>query len=424
MAARMPYVYMDTNKGRPFYLRRFPSDVTEITGEFFKHTWPTSVSRPEADRLSVEQAILFDAQVAAARDRAASPEWHIKQRLRVLVHKMLAKPEATAMVGRFGLGTEKAIRFLDRMPDEAQPVREMVDVTPRHDPISLDRALADWKKRHGPWRDADAEKKATKAKTTAAELLFASAGTSDMAEITTEMLQAWKDDLEGRQAHDLVAHIKGLYTALAANNRPTTGNPADKIETPRKPDHKPRAEFSDQRATLILTSALASDDPLIKWGPMIMAFTGTIISEFVYAPTSEFKLIDGVWVWHLGENRVLKTGNRPRVIPLHEGLIRPDFLGYVRSRGDGLLFDIDNTRASAALMAHLRGDELCIEGADQCNYSWRHRFISTLVAKRVEPSLRRYLEGHGAVGVDELHYIHHHLPEMIEAIRGLKDPTA
>jgi integrase len=174
---------------------------------------------------------------------------------------------------------------------------------------------------------------------------------------------------------------------------------------------------------LILASALASDDPLIKWGPMIMCFTGTIISEFVYARTSEIKQIDGVWVWHLGENRVLKTGNRPRVTPLHEALIRAGFLDYVRSRGNGLLFEIDNTRASAALMAHLRGDELRIEGADQCNCSWRHRFISQLVANKVDPTLRRYLDGHGAVGIDEKHYIHHHLTGMVEAIRGLTDPT-
>jgi site-specific recombinase XerC len=305
------------------------------------------------------------------------------------------------------------------MPAELQPVREMVDVTPRHDPITLKRALSDWKNRHGPWRDADAEKKATKAKTTAAELLFASAGTSDMAAITTQMIQTWKDDLEGRQAHDLVAHVKGLYTALAANNRPAAGNPADKIETPRKPEHKPRAEFSDERATLILRSALASDDPLIKWGPMVMAFTGMIVSEFVYAPTSEIKQIDGVWCWELGENRILKTGNRPRVIPLHAALLRPGFLDYVRSRGHGLLFGIDNTRASAALMDHLRS--LGIKGADQVNYSWRHRFISQLVANKVDPTLRRYLEGHGALGVDEKFYIHHHLPEMVEAISGLKD---
>ena len=72
---------------------------------------------------------------------------------------------------------------------------------------------------------------------------------------------------------------------------------------------------------LILASALASDDPLIKWGPMIMCFTGTIISEFVYARTSEIKQIDGVWVWHLGENRVLKTGNRPRVIQDFHGRV-------------------------------------------------------------------------------------------------------
>jgi hypothetical protein len=51
------------------------------------------------------------------------------------------------------------------------------------------------------------------------------------------------------------------------------------------------------------------------------------------------------------KKRKLKTGNRPRAIPLHEALIRAGFLDYVRSRGYGLLFDIDNTTASAKLMA-------------------------------------------------------------------------
>jgi hypothetical protein len=47
-----------------------------------------------------------------------------------------------------------------------------------------------------------------------------------------------------------------------------------------------------------------------------------------------------------------------------------------------------------------------------------------LVNNGTDPTLRRYLDGHGLGHIDEWHYIHHHMPKMAEAIRSLKDPTA
>lgn len=293
----------------------------------------------------------------------------------------------------------------------------MIDVTPAAE-IGLEVAIADWKRWHGPWRDAEAEKKQTRAKERAAESLFKHAGTTNMAAIDSDMLQAWKDTLDGRVAYDYVLAVNTLYGRLKANRRfelAKLNTDYPEVELPRKPDHKGRSEFNDTTAAKIIDAAKQSDDPLIKWGTVIMAKLGMIISEFVYAPTSEIKLIGGVLCWWVGEKRMLKTGNRGRVMPIPQDMLDMGFEAFVRSRGDGLLFDIDNTRASNTLMDFLRG--LGIHGDDQVNYSWRHRFISGLVARGIDPTLRRYLDGHGLKShTDERHYIHHHLPEMIEAV--------
>jgi hypothetical protein len=51
--------------------------------------------------------------------------------------------------------------------------------------------------------------------------------------------------------------------------------------------------------------------------------------------------------------------------------------------------------------------------AVEVHYSWRHDFISQLAAAKVDPSLRRYLEGPGAKGVDERFYIDHKMRELV-----------
>lgn len=335
-------------------------------------------------------------------------------------NRVLTVPANTAGLVAVGGGYHV---LADAEPEPAKP-NAMIDATPARElVVALSRAIADWKRWHGPWPDTDAgkkaEAKATRAKERPAESLFESAGTTNMAAITTEMMQMWVDGLptEGRVAYDYIEAIKTLYKRIKKANRlGDLPNPAEGIELPRKRAHKARTEFDDPTADRIMHAALASDDDLIKWGTVIMAKLGMIISEFVYAPTSEIKQIHGVWCWHVGEKRKLKTGNRGRVMPIPQAMLDMDFLDYVRSRGDGLLFDIDNTRASIVLMDFLRGDDLGIEGDDQVNYSWRHRFISGLVNRGIDPTLRRYLDGHGLGAVDEKHYIHHHMPQMIEAV--------
>jgi integrase len=414
--ARMPGVYYDKEKKRYFCQMKVPKDLQAAHGtKPFKHTFPQTVSREVAEVQSVGIRAGWIVQVDDWR-RETQPD---------------LPPTPYRELQRYNPMTRKTDTLFVLAPEppegfDASPVvaRPMIDVTPSA--ATLDQAIADCKLKHGPFRDDAAEKKYEAAKRRPAMSLFEVAKTTDMAAITTATVQRWVDGLsDPRQAYDFVSEIKNLYGRLDAKNRLPGGNPCAKIETPPKPDHNPRDEFSPERAKLIVASALRQTDPLIKWGPIIMAMTGMIITEFLYAPTSEIKQMDGVWVWHVGEKRKLKTGNRPRVIPLHDALIRAGFLDYVRSRGDGRLFDGTNTAASERLMAHLRdADGLNIQGDDQVNYSWRHTFISALVAAGTDPTLRRYLDGHGLGHIDEKHYIHHHMPQMVAAINALHDPTA
>ena len=117
----------------------------------------------------------------------------------------------------------------------------------------------------------------------------------------------------------------------------------------------------------------------------------------------------------------LKSAYRPRVEPLHPALIAEGFLDYAASRGDGMLFDLDPTKASAALNAHIRS--LGIKDAQHVHYSWRHDFTSQLdrFPDRVSAALARVLTGHRSPDVHE-GYIHKHIHEMYDAVKLITYP--
>ena len=60
---QVPYVYRDEQRDRSFYLRRFPKEVTPLTGQWFQHKYPSSWSHKQAERESHKQAAEFNAMV-------------------------------------------------------------------------------------------------------------------------------------------------------------------------------------------------------------------------------------------------------------------------------------------------------------------------------------------------------------------------
>jgi integrase len=254
---------------------------------------------------------------------------------------------------------------------------------------------------------------------------------NDMPAVRPEHAQAYKEYLVPLGiAYDHLTDLRSFYSFAVANRKSSfpNGNPFAEIHVPKRPPHTPRKPFTDEEACKILVDA-RQREPLIRWGQWLAAFTGTITEEIVEARKSDFDLKDGIWIWDFTDRRGLKTLYRPRGIPLHPSLLREGLIDWLDGLPPGLIFQTDATRASAALMEHIRGlgienmrDEAGNVVAEKVHYSWRHGFCTQL-EDLTTPDRARFLAGHAAKDIHAKHYLHHELPKLADAIKGLCDPT-
>jgi hypothetical protein len=257
------------------------------------------------------------------------------------------------------------------------------------------------------------------------EKLFAFLGRTDrnIIPVTVDDLQRYKESLPSNLRFDAFTEISATWGVAERNNKLPNGNPCDKIHIP-KPKKGTRKPFSDDEARAILEFAIRSDDPLIRWGHWLAAFTGAITEEIIGATKNEFYKVGDVWLWDFTGRTGLKTAYRPRGIPLHPALIRIGFIEWVMAQPDGPLFRVDATKASRKLMDSLRDETPCgigITDKAKVHYSWRHRFISR-IHDLTTADRSRFLSGHAR---KDLHagYLHHELNKLVEAVNGLHDPT-
>ena len=434
------HVYWDSQRGRYQYVREFDLRLQPYIGVAFSKKWPKGVvpteeqihdagtefyARQEArDVPAVRSDVLLEAWMTLARSyfkdakvRGAALDAEI-----AAAERYHAEIELREHAERLGLTLPAFV------PEAVQPR------------VPLSQALIDYKKyhlkEHGGWRSLQAEHKAITAKTTAAESLFASAGTDDMGAITTAMIQQWKDGMDDRPRpqYDALNHIAGLYTALCAANRlGEKPNPMERIHLPARPDQETGRPFSEDDQRRIVADAIKSGDTDLIWGHVLACFMGTIASELVEADASDFKMASELkdarnidpaedrLVFDM-QDRKLKTAWRPRWIPVHPAVLRLRFRDYLETRKGKKLFDLNAAQFSAKLMAHIRG--LGIEGKDQNHRSWRHGFTTQLDDENVSGAAQRILTGHAAPDVHERNYIKKSLAKRVEAIGVLFDPTA
>ena len=219
----------------------------------------------------------------------------------------------------------------------------------------------------------------------------------------------------GTIARDHLLDIKALFVVAYDNNliRP---NPSTEIKLPAKTDN-PRPPFSAAEARKILIAARDAE-PMIRWAHWLAAFTTAINSEILEAKASEFyRTESGQWVFDMRQ-RKLKTGFRPRIIPLHPAILREGFLDYLRTRDGKMLFD-GNTDYNTNKL----NDSIHDLGITKSFYSWRHRVTHQLG----DGSMARYIAGHAAKDIHEKFYHHHDLPDefckIVAMIEALPDPT-
>lgn len=341
------------------------------------------------------------------REMVIGNYWHAGMTNR----RMISLPISTPGLVRLSDG----VYVIDH--DSSPTTSPMIDVTPAK-MLDLDQAIKDWKavhaKNYGPWRNPEAEKKAADAKHRAAESLFVYMETRNFGAMMgkTARLQEWNDALEPGQAYYYGNDVKALFSALYQKNRfgENKANPGDKLFIPPKPKGDDRVPFLPEDAAKILMDA-RSQEPTVRWGEWCAAYCGFITSEMFEAKASEITVIDGVPVWDC-RGRILKSIYRPRVEPLHSALLDEGLLDYAASRGDGMLFDDNPTRASTKLMAHIRS--LNIVGRQYVHYSWRHDFCSQLDRHpdKVSTAMGNLLTGHATQTVKEKNYITKYIHEM------------
>lgn len=435
----MRHVSYDRQKRRHQYVREFPAAVQADTGRFFKKTWPKGVVPTEEQVHDVGTEYYARLE---GRNLPVVPADVLLDVWKGLARNLLKEGAAD------GVALDVAIAASERYHAEIE-LREHAErlgltlpafvpeaVQPR---VSLSQALIDYKKyhlkEHGAWRSPQAEHKAIRAKTTAAESLLASAGTDDMGAITTAMIQTWKESMDDRPRvqYDALHHVAGIYTAICVENRlGDKPNPMDRIYLPARPDQDTGRPFSEADQRRIIADAIRLGDTDLIWGHVLACFTGTIASELVEADASDFKMAselkgardidpaEDCLVFDM-QDRKLKTAWRPRWMPLHPAVLRLDFPTYLETHKGKKLFDLNATQFSGKIMRHIRS--LGIQGKDQNHKSWRHGFTTRLDDENVSGATQRILTGHAAPDVHERNYIKKSLAKRVEAIGVLFDPT-
>ena len=437
---QVPYVYRDEQRDRSFYLRRFPKDVTPLTGQWFQHKYPSSWPHKQAERESRKEAAEFNAMVDAARERLGTLDGMFEAR------HALQQSRSKRLCGIWeGIAAVNSVLgrvdgVVERVRNEAALIRFAAErgialTIPEakvQKPIDPEEVIDAWiAERHAIHKPP--EKKAITAKRSALADLFGFAKTSDIKRIDEPVMRAYRlhllklDQQDGTQkARHLLGDIKALFKAAKAAGFITT-NPAKDLPVPPKSD-KVSQPLDDDEARRILEKARQSPDPALRWPHWIAAFSTGHNKEILRAHSSEFYPIKagpfaGQWVWDM-RGRQLKTDARPRILALHPALIREGFLDYLRTRQCKPLFSGSYSRNDSKLNELITSLKPTI---DKRFYSWRKRNAHKL-AKLAGPELGRYLSGHTAKDIAEKYYRFHELPDefgdIVKAINGLENPSS
>ena len=108
-----------------------------------------------------------------------------------------------------------------------------------------------------------------------------------------------------------------------------------------------RLPFSPQDRERLLQSALASDDPVIKWANLLAGYQGMRFSEAIEPDCRDVEILDdGLVVFHIRlDHRLpgmrLKNKTSIRSLPIHSAALNAGFLDYWKSvvaAGGGQLF--------------------------------------------------------------------------------------
>jgi len=153
------------------------------------------------------------------------------------------------------------------------------------------------------------------------------------------LAQEHSEKLTKKSINVIVEAISGMFT-WAVNEGLLTQNPAKGLSLKdRQPDIEKRDSFTDEDIKKIFFSGNYTlsnfKNPAHYWVPLISLYTGMRLEEVCQLHCKDIYQEDDFWVIDVSEeghdgvnDKILKTSNAKRKIPVHDYLIRTGLIGY------------------------------------------------------------------------------------------------
>ena len=204
-------------------------------------------------------------------------------------------------------------------------------------------------------------------------------GDRDAAAVSPKDVSGFADHL--RHERKLSAKtINGRYLAaigsiyrLGIRKHLLDKNPAERVEVSADKPRQVRSKgFTEGEAKAVLSAALRSADPALRWLPLIAAYTGARIGELVQLRRDDFGEEGKIAFVRISpEGGSVKTGIY-RDVPLHPYLLDLGLLAFVKGRKPGRLFPSNSAQRIARFVRRVL--DLPAGRGLSPNHAWRHRF--------------------------------------------------
>ncbi|MBS9719067.1 site-specific integrase [Tianweitania sp. BSSL-BM11] len=268
------------------------------------------------------------------------------------------------------------------------------------------------------------------------------AKTEDASAITAEAIIAWMAMLveKGRSAKTInetyFAAIKTIYRWARGKRYVPSAPTADVPKIHRREEGDGKRGFTKAEAETILGASLKETNPIRRWVPWLLAYSGARAGEVVQLRKEDVKQEPETGLWMMdfapGAGRVKNKASR-RVVPLHDHLIELGFVEWVKAQAAGRLFyedreggDEDGKRPRKSVAVNRLGDwirglnlEAVLSGEVSPNHGWRHRFSTELVNLDVSDTRRKRITGHRLDGQDNRYVGALEMQRLSEAVNRL-----
>lgn len=358
----------------------------------------------------------------------ASPELQemMREKLRLLGYTSVTPESFAEVMHKFWADLSQIAGSVESMAndDYSEPVAlqkrpKLSDVRPLP-PVPFKKLIDRWK------REANPAPQSVDTYRGYFKRLAEHLGHDDARKVTKKSLVEWKEAminldgdeyLSGKDIREKLRAVRQLITEAYEVGLLEGENPArDRIKVNRKDKCSSPDEFSGAQQVQILRAAKDEKRAIIRWAPIIGAYTGMRIGEIAQLRPADVREDDDGWQIIINKDAGgTKTKSSERVIPVHAALISAGFVEHAaqcrtqrlfpdvwqaRKQGDeGKEHSRAAGRASQAVSRWVRGLPGFKDAKIAPDHSWRHSFRTALIGAGVPDAVIGALLGHAPSGV-------------------------